>query len=259
MTEVQVTLHGILSVWKRYFAVYRKSLVFSLMTTFAEPIMYLLAFGYGLGGLIGHIDVHGTRQTYREFVFSGIVAQTVLFQSFFDASFGSFIRMYYQQVFKAIATTPVTLSEVLWGELIWDASKATFSATVVLLIGTLVGDFSLWGAISSVPICFVAGLAFAGLGLVSSALAQNMDQLSYPQYLLIFPMFLFGGVYFPLDNLPTVLHWVAWLFPLTPFLSLIRTLTLELPLQPLAIPILAAWMIFFVWISRRSMMHRLIK
>lgn len=229
------------------------------MITFAEPIMYLLAFGYGLGSLIGDIDVHGTRQSYREFIFSGIVAQSVLFQSFFDAAYGSFIRMYYQQVFKAIAMTPITLSEVLWGELIWDASKATFSATAVLAIGILAGEFSPWGSLAAIPLCFVGGLTFAGLGLLASSFAETIDQLNYPQYLLVFPMFLFGGVYFPLERLPSALHTLAWLLPLTPFISLVRTLTIGLPFQPLAIPLLTAWMVFFVWIARRSMMRRLIK
>ena len=77
----------------------------------------------------------GIELTYRQFIFAGIVGQTLLFQGFFEAAYGSFVRMYYQRIFQAIAVTPITLSEVLWAEIMWDASKATFSASVVIGIG----------------------------------------------------------------------------------------------------------------------------
>src|SRR5262249_47993312 len=133
---------GIRCVWLRYFDVYRKSLFYSVVTTFVEPLLYLVAFGFGLGGLVKTIDVGQTTVSYRQFIFAGIVGQTILFQAFFEAAYGSFIRMYYQRVFQAIATTPITLSEVLWAEIIWDSSKATFASIAVLAIGTGMGDFS---------------------------------------------------------------------------------------------------------------------
>ena len=138
---------GVRCVWLRYFDVYRKSFIYSIVTTFVEPLLYLVAFGFGLGGLVKTVQINGASVSYRQFVFAGIVAQTILFQSFFEAAYGAFIRMYYQRVFQAIATTPITLSEVLWAEVIWDASKATFAAMAVLLIGTAMGDFRPAGAL----------------------------------------------------------------------------------------------------------------
>src|SRR6476660_144149 len=146
---------GIRCVWLRYFDVYRKSIVYSVVTTFVEPLLYLVAFGFGLGGMIKSIHADGAAVSYRQFIFAGIVGQTILFQAFFEAAYGSFIRMYYQRVFQAIATTPITLSEVLWAELIWDASKATFASSAVLLIGTAMGDFSPLGALIALPLCFL--------------------------------------------------------------------------------------------------------
>ena len=135
------SLWGIWCVWKRYFSAFLKSLVYYLMTTFLEPIFYLLSFGVGVGAWSGDLTTRGVHLTYRSFVFSGIIAQTVLFQGFFEGSYGAFVRMYYQKIFQAIAITPVTLSEVLWGELLWDATKATVAAEVVALIGVCTGDF----------------------------------------------------------------------------------------------------------------------
>src|SRR5215469_2760546 len=134
------TLEAVRCVWLRYFDVYRKSLVYGLVTTFVEPLMYLSAFGFGLGSMVGRVNLLGIELSYRQFIFVGIVAQTLMFQGFFEAAYGSFIRMYYQKIFQAIAVTPITLSEVLWAEIIWDASKATFSASVVMAIGVVMGD-----------------------------------------------------------------------------------------------------------------------
>src|SRR5262245_23131827 len=214
-------------VWLRYFAVFHKSLKYAIVTTFFEPLLYLFAFGFGLGPMIGTVDVLGMRMTYRQFIFAGIVAQTLMFQGFFEAAFGSFIRMYYQRVFQAISVTQITLSEVLWAELIWDASKASFAATAVLLIGVLTGDFSLAGALITLPVAFLAGLLFAALGLLVAAKSKTIEEISYPQYLLIFPMFLFCGVFFPINNLPVYLQWAAWILPLTSVVSVVRTLTLK--------------------------------
>jgi lipooligosaccharide transport system permease protein len=253
------TLWGVHCVWLRYFDVFRKSLRFYLVTTFSEPILYLLSFGLGVGALVGNVNVHGMEVSYRSFVFAGIIGQTVLFQGFYEASFGSFVRMYYQKIFSSMAVTPITLSEVLWGELLWDATKASVAAEVVTLIGVALGDFPPLAILTVLPVAIAASLLFAGLGLTVSARAKSIDEISYPQYLVIFPMFLFCGVFYPIETLPAALQWVAWALPLTSVLSLVRTLTLGFPFQPWAVPILAAWLILLVVLSRRSMTIRLVK
>ena len=250
---------GIRCVWLRYFDVYRKSIVYSVVTTFVEPMLYLVAFGFGLGGLVKTVQINGASVSYRQFIFAGIVAQTILFQAFFEAAYGAFIRMYYQRVFQAIATTPITLSEVLWAEIIWDASKATFASMAVLLIGTAMGDFHPVGALIALPLCFAGAFVFASLGVLVAARSRTIEEISYPQYLLIFPMFLFCGIFFPLESLPRALQWVAWALPLTSIVSLIRTLTLGFPLRLQAFPILAIWLAVLVPWCRRSMSRRLIK
>jgi lipooligosaccharide transport system permease protein len=246
-------------VWLRYFAVFHKSLKYAIVTTFFEPLLYLFAFGFGLGPMIGTVDVLGTRLTYRQFIFGGIVAQTIMFQGFFEAAFGSFIRMYYQRVFQAIAVTQITLSEVLWAELIWDASKATFAASAVLLIGIVTGDFTPAGALATLPIAFLSGLLFAALGLLVAAKSKTIEEINYPQYLLIFPMFLFCGVFFPLSNLPVYLQWIAWILPLTSVVSIIRTLTLGTALEPGVFVVIPIWLIVLTPWSRTAMSRRLIK
>ena len=253
------TVHAIGLVWRRYLDVYRKSLKSALVTTFVEPLLYLTAFGFGLGTMIGAVRLDGVELTYRQFIFAGIAAQTVMFQAFFEAAYGSFIRMYYQRVFQAIAVTPITLSEVLWAEIIWDASRATFSAAAVLAIGVVIGDFRLWGAVAALPLCFIGALLFAELGLLVAAKSKTIEEISYPQYLLIFPMFLFCGVFFPLTNLPAYIQWLAWTLPLTSISSLLRTLTLGVQLNPQVFVVVAVWLSVLTPWSRKAMTRRLIK
>ena len=257
--RVSDTFWGVRCVWLRYFDVFRKSSGYYLVTTFAEPFLYLLAFGFGVGSLVGSVDVSGDSVSYRRFVFSGILGQTVLFQGFYEASYGGFVRMYYQKIFHAMAVTPITLSEVLWGELLWDASKATLAAVIIAAIGSALGDFPLYAPLAVLLVAFPSSLVFAGLGLAVAARARTIEEISYPQYLVVFPMFLFCGVFFPLEQLPAPLQWLAWALPLTAVNSLMRTLTLGFPLQPWAIAIVAAWLLALVAYSRRAMFGRLVK
>ncbi len=250
---------GIRCVWLRYFDVFRKSLPYYAVTTFGEPILYLLSFGLGVGSLVGKLHANGVSLTYRQFIFAGIIGQTVLFQGFFEASYGAFVRMYYQRIFQAMATTPVTLSEVLWGELLWDSSKATLAAEIVILIGVVTHDFPVVSLLTAFPLCFFSSFLFSAIGLATAASSKTIDSISYPQYILVFPMFLFCGVFYPIDVLPKALRVVAWCLPLTSVNSLARTLTLGLPFQWWALPVLAIWTIGVGALSRKLMMRRLVK
>ncbi len=253
------SLWGVWCVWRRYYSAFLKSIVYYLLTTFLEPIFYLLSFGLGVGALVGGITTQGAHLTYRSFIFSGIIAQTVLFQGFYEGAFGAFVRMYYQKIFQAIAITPITLSEVLWGELLWDATKATVAAEVVALIGVATGDFHPGCLLTILPVAFAGAFLFSAMGLASAGYSRSIDELSYPQYLFIFPMFLFCGVFYPIDGLPRVLREIAWFFPLTSVNAILRSLTLGLPLEAQAVPLLLVWLLAMVWVSRRSMFKRLVK
>jgi lipooligosaccharide transport system permease protein len=246
------------TVWLRYFAVFRKNLWYGLITTFVEPILYLIAFGFGLGAMIGSVQAGGQEVSYRAFILAGLVGQTVLFTAFFDGAYGGFIRMYYQKIFQAISVTTVTLSEVLWGELIWCSTRALLSVSVILLIGVALGDFEPLGALILLPLAFVSAFVFAGLGMLVAAISRTIETISYPQYLLVFPMFLFCGVYFPITNLPEMVRGLAWLLPLTSFLSLARTLVLGFAFEWWSVLILSTWLVAMVILARRAMRGRII-
>lgn len=252
-------LWGVRCVWLRYFVVFRKSLVYYLVTTFLEPILTLVAFGVGVGALVGTLHTQGMEVSYRSFIFAGVIAQAVLFQGFFEGGYGAFVRMYYQRIFQAMAMTPITLSEVLWGELIWDATKAAVAAEVVALIGAATGNLRPWSPLTLLPLCAASGLLFSAMGLTAAAYSKTIEELSFPQLLVVMPMFLFCGVFFPVDTLPGPVQAAAWVLPLTSVGSLARTLALGFPFEPRSVPILAAWLVALVIVGRRAMLRRLVK
>jgi lipooligosaccharide transport system permease protein len=253
------SLWGVRCVWLRYFVVFRKSLGYYLVTTFLEPILTLLAFGFGVGSLVGLLHTQGMQVSYKSFIFAGVIAQTVLFQGFFEGGYGAFVRMYYQRIFQAMATTPITLSEVLWGELLWDASKATVAAEIVALIGVAAGQLRPWALLSLLPLSFLCSFLFAAMGLTAAAYSRTIEELSFPQFLVVMPMFLFCGIFFPLDTLPAGVRLAVWVLPLTSVSSLVRTLALGFPFQPWAPPILCAWLVALTFFGRRAMLRRLVK
>ncbi|MGF1452823.1 MAG: ABC transporter permease [Opitutales bacterium] len=245
-------------VWKRYFAIFRKSWLYGLMVTIVEPMLILFAFGVGMHAMIGDMSVDGVALSYRQFVLAGVAGQAVLLQGFFEGAYGSFIRMYYQRIFQAIAVTPITLSEVLWAELIWDATRASFSAAMVLLIGVILGDFDPLGALASVPLVCIGGLLFGSMGVFCAGRSRTIEELNYPQYLVAIPMFLFCGVFFPVSTLPEWFQPVVYALPLTALVEAVRGLTLEVPFPAWALPSLFLWTIVTVPAARRQMTKRLV-
>src|SRR5262249_16916505 len=158
--------------------------------------------------------------------------------------------MYYQKVYQAIAVTPVTISEILWGELLWCATRAMLPIIAILLIGCAIGDFSVAGSFLVLPVALIGAFLFGAMGMLAAAVSKTIESLSYPQYLIIFPMFLFCGVYFPIGNLPDWIRGFAWCLPLTSILSLARTLTLGFAWEWWSLPILLVWTVVLTYFGR---------
>ena len=247
-------------VWKRYFAIFRKSWVYGLVVTVTEPLLILFAFGFGLGRMMDDgVPFRGVQLEYREFVLAGVCGQAVLLQGYFEGAYGSFVRMYYQRIFQAIAVTPITLSEVLWAELFWDATRASFSAVMILAIGVAIGDFEPLGALLAAPLVCVGGLLFGSMGVFFSGLSKTIEALNYPQYLVAIPMFLFCGVFFPIEQMPLWLQPVVYALPLSALIEAVRGLTLpQLSFPWWTLGSLAVWVMILIPSARWAMTRRLV-
>jgi lipooligosaccharide transport system permease protein len=245
-------------VWQRNFDVFLKTIVSNFLPSLLEPILYLLALGLGLGVFIQSIE----GVPYINFIAPALVAISVMNGSFFECTFGSFVRMYFQKTFDAIIATPVSVEEVIAGELVWGATRATINSTTVLAV------IAAFGLISSplfllVPLlAFLGGLLFASIAMCFTAIAPNIDFFNFPSFLFVTPMFLLSGTFFPLSQLPLPVQTAAQIFlPLTHVVNIIRGLVLGRLESFLLLSLvwIAALAIFFFVLSINLMKKRLIK
>ncbi|MGD0979707.1 MAG: ABC transporter permease [Candidatus Bathyarchaeia archaeon] len=246
-------------VWRRNFDVFMKTFKTNFFPPLLEPIFYLAAMGTGLGALITQ-SIEG--QSYIQFLAPALVSITIMYSSFFECTYGSFVRMYYQRTFDAIIATPISIEEVIAGEILWGATRSLVGGAIVL------GVVAAFGLISSplfllvLPVAFFAGLMFSAIGLCFTALAPNIDFFNYPQYLFITPMFLLSSTFFPLTLLPRPLQIFAQaVLPLTHTVNLTRWSIFgsgELSFIPSLVWIAAVTPVFFV-LAINLMKRRLIR
>jgi len=211
-----------LRVWQRNFTVYQQSWKISFIPPLTEPLFYLLAFGLGLSGLVGAIAYHGEAISYVRFIAPALIAITVMNSAFFENTYGSFVRMYYQKTFDAMMTTPLTVEEIILGEILWGATKAMIATAIMMAVISAFGLILYPSGLLLIPLALLGGLAFGAAGMVCTSLVPSIDLFNLPVFLFITPMFLFGGTFFPLENLPAWARQIAALLPLTHLVDLSR-------------------------------------
>jgi len=245
-------------VWMRNKDVFMKTYKTNFLPSLLEPVLYLLALGLGLGGFVQAID----GQPYIQFIAPALVAVSMMFSSFYECTFASFVRMYFQKTFDAIIATPVTIEEVITGEILWGATKSLINSSIVLAVIVAFGLVPSPLFLLIPPLAFLVGLLFSAIAMCFTAIVPNIDAFNYPSFLFITPMFLLSGTFFPLTAMPEFLQVIAAVFlPLTNVVAVTRSLALG-NIQ-LSILLNLAWMlivtpVFFV-LSINLMKKRLIK
>jgi len=207
-------------VWRRNLLVWRKLAIASVLGNIADPLLYMLALGYGLGSLVGEVG----GMTYIAFIGTGMVCQSAMFTSSFEAMYSAFSRMHVQRTWEAIINAPVSLDDVVFAEWVWAATKSVMSVIAILVVILLLGFGHSWLAIFVIPLGFVTGLTFAGFGLLMNSLARNYDFFTYSLTLFQTPMLLLSGVFFPVDQMPPALQTVAAVLPLSHAIDIARPL-----------------------------------
>lgn len=212
-----------LPVWRRNFLVWKKLAIPSILGNLADPMMYMLGLGYGLGSLLP--DVAGV--PYITFLAAGTVAYSTMNSATFEVLYSGFSRMHVQKTWDAIMNTPLSLDDVMLGEITWAASKSLLSGLAILAIIWVMGlQASFWMSLWIIPLVILIGFCFAGLGLVMNAVSPNYDFFMYYFTLVITPMVLLCGVFFPVAQLPHVLQLVSAWLPLSHAIDLVRPILL---------------------------------
>jgi lipooligosaccharide transport system permease protein len=183
-------------------------------------MLYMLGLGYGLGAMLPEVG----GMSYIAFLAAGTVCSSTMMSATFESMYSSFSRMHVQRTWDAIMNAPIVLDDVVVGEAVWAASKAFLSGSAVLAVAAVLGLVASPLALWVLPLVFVTGLAFAGLGLIMTSLSPSYDFFMYYFTLVITPMMLACGVFFPLEQLPSWLQVVAQALPLTHAVQLARPL-----------------------------------
>ena len=211
-----------LPIWKRNFLVWKKLALASVLGNIADPLITLIAFGYGLGSLLQTVnDI-----PYIQFLASGSICMSVMMAASFEALYSAFSRMHVQKTWEALLNAPIALDDVVLAEMLWAATKALFAGVAILIVVFLLGIGAHPQVLLVPPLLFLIGMTFASLGLIVNALAKGYDFFTYYFTLALTPMVFLSGVYYPTSQLPSWLQNLANLLPLNAAVRLIRPLLL---------------------------------
>jgi lipooligosaccharide transport system permease protein len=212
-------------VFQRNLLVYRKTWKVSLSFNFFEPLLYLGALGFGLGAYVQQME----GVPYLNYLAPGLLASSAMFATTYECTYGSFVRMAYQKTYHAMLATPASIEDVVAGELIYGAFKSVLYGTVILLVVAALGLVASPWALLVPPVLAVSGLLFGALSMIWTGLVPNMDSFNYFFSLIITPLFLFSGVFFPLAGMPAFVQQAAWISPLYHVVNLTRDLVMGNP------------------------------
>jgi lipooligosaccharide transport system permease protein len=252
---------GFLRVWRRNLVVYRRIWKVNFLVPLLEPLFYLLAFGVGFSGLIGDVDYAGRNMTYVAFIAPALLATAIMFNAFYETTFASFVRMYYQKTFDAMLSTPLSLEEIITAEIIWGATKSVLAAALMLVVIALFGLVRLPEGLWILPLAFLGGVAFGAVGMYFTGITPTIDMFNLPIFLFVTPLFLFSGTFFPVAGLPDWAQLVAQLSPLYHLVELSRLVTMG-RMEAGLFSSLAYLVVFsgvFFLLAIRAMRKRLIK
>ena len=209
-----------LPIWRRHALVWWKVAIPSILGHLADPLIYMLGLGYGLGMLIP--EMGGT--SYILFLSAGTLCYSTMNSATFEALYSGFSRMHHQRTWDAILNTPITLDDIVLSEILWAATKSLMSGIAVLLVIWVMGLSQTWLLLWTIPLAMLIGLCFSALGLIMTALAPSYDFFMYYFTLVITPMMMLSGVFFPVEQLPATFQAVSAILPLTHAIDLARPL-----------------------------------
>lgn len=214
-------------VFLRNLLVWRKLAIPSLVGNIAEPLMWLVAFGYGMGALVGKVSVDGTQVPYILFLASGSICMSAMNAASFEALYSAFSRMHVQKTWDGIMNAPVGLDDIVLAEMLWAAFKSLFTVTAILGVMLALQISHSPKLLVAWPILLGVGITFSCMALVFNALAKGYDFFTYYFTLFLTPMMFLSGIFFPLEQLPYAVRIVADWLPLSSAVALVRPLFMD--------------------------------
>ncbi|MBP6406324.1 MAG: ABC transporter permease [Proteobacteria bacterium] len=221
-------------VFLRNLLVWKKLAIPSLVGNIAEPLMWLVAFGYGMGALVGQVQVGADKVPYILFLASGSICMSAMNAASFEALYSAFSRMHVQKTWDGIMNAPISLDNVVMAEMMWAAFKAMFTVTAILCVMLALGISHSPKLLVAWPVLLGAGITFSCIALIFNALASGYDFFTYYFTLFLTPMMFLSGVFFPREQLPHAVRVASDWLPLTNAVEIVRPLFMDQwPAHPL--------------------------
>jgi lipooligosaccharide transport system permease protein len=211
---------GVYYVWLRNLLFFRRNLMTTFAWIFIEPLLYLFAFGYGLGKFVNQVD----GVSYSEFIAPAMMATSGMFVAYFEGTYSTYTKLSRLNNYQTIILSPVSPDEVVLGEILWVSSKAFISVLSVTIVLLLMGLVPVAGLIPTLTILLMMCWVFAAIGVCLASYAESYEWFTYVQSVFIMPMSLFCGTYFPMGQMPKVLKPILMVLPLSHVMMSIRTL-----------------------------------
>jgi len=246
---------------ERNIMVYRHQWIIILSGVF-EPIFYLIGIGLGLGGFIPPLTLPDGREvSYLTYVAPALVATAAMNGAVFETIFNIFFKLNYAKTYEGVLATPMGIAEIAIGEMMWALMRAALYAVAMFVIMLVLGlILSPWGLLI-VPAALLVAAAFAAAGLAGTSYLRTVNDFDIPMGLIVMPMFLFSGTFFPIDIYPEPIQWLMQINPLYHSISLMRGLSTGLVgwQQVWDFAFLAGLFALCMWIAMRQMERKLIK
>lgn len=221
-TARSISPAGVIRMWYRNWKIFKKVFWYAAAPNFLEPVIYLTALGIGLGLLVRNIE----GLSYVQFLAPGLLGSTVMYASSFETTYSSFIRMKYEKTYDAVLATPLSIEDVIAGEILWGATRGYINAITFLGVIAVFGYIESPLALLLIPLLFIFAALFAIIGMIYTALVSNINLFNYYFTLFITPLFLFSGIFFPISTLPVWAQKLAQFTPLYHVVLVCRGLAL---------------------------------
>lgn len=246
-------------VWQRNRDSYKRFYRANLIGSLGEPFMYLFGMGLGVGGYLTSVD----GMSYIQFIAPGIIMITAMYSASFECTFGSYTRLKGQKTYEGILATPLSIGDIVMGDILWGATKSLISGGIMLIVILLAGLMKgpLIFIIPILVLVFLVGLLFSSLAMIATALSPSYEFFSYYFTLALTPMFFLAGIFFPLTKFPFFVTGLSYLLPLTHAVNISRSLVMgDLSfITLLGFPLLLVFTIIFIIIAVNLIQQRIVQ
>ena len=195
----------------------------TFLTGFVEPVIFLIAFGYGVGGLIGTVEVGGVEVSYATFIAPALLASSAMSGALMDATFNVFFKMHYMRIYQTMMSTSLGPLDVALGEIGWAMLRGAAYAVGFTVVVAIFGLITSWWALLMIPAAVLVAFAFASIGMTLTSYMKSFHQLNWLNFWLL-PMFLFSGTFYPITMYPQWLQSIIMVTPLWQAIAMMRSL-----------------------------------